>query len=319
MKRIGILTSGGDAPGMNAAIRAVTRKAIHEGLEVYGINYGYAGLVAGDIFKMDESSVGDKIQRGGTFLYSARYPEFAQVEGQLKGIEQLNKFGIEALVVIGGDGSYHGALRLTEHGYNAIGLPGTIDNDIPYTDFTIGFDTAVNTVLESVDRIRDTATSHERTFVIEVMGRDAGDIALWSGVAGGAEAVIVPEKDFDMQAIADKIRAGRNRGKEHSLIILAEGVMHADEFAEELGKFGDFHTRVTVLGHVQRGGSPTARDRVMASQMGAYAVDLLLQGKGGLAVGIENNKIVAHDILDLFDSKHHAELSLFDLNNDISY
>lgn len=319
MKRIGILTSGGDAPGMNAAIRAVTRKAIHEGLEVYGINYGYAGLVAGDIFKMDESSVGDKIQRGGTFLYSARYPEFAQVEGQLKGIEQLNKFGIEALVVIGGDGSYHGALRLTEHGYNAIGLPGTIDNDIPYTDFTIGFDTAVNTVLESVDRIRDTATSHERTFIIEVMGRGAGDIALWSGVAGGAEAVIVPEKDFDMQAIADKIRAGRNRGKKHSLIILAEGVMHADEFAEELGKFGDFHTRVTVLGHVQRGGSPTARDRVMASQMGAYAVDLLLQGKGGLAVGIENNKIVAHDILDLFDSKHHAELSLFDLNNDISY
>lgn len=319
MKRIGILTSGGDAPGMNAAIRAVTRKAIHEGLEVYGINYDYAGLVAGDIFKMDESSVGDKIQRGGTFLYSARYPEFAQVEGQLKGIEQLNKFGIEALVVIGGDGSYHGALRLTEHGYNAIGLPGTIDNDIPYTDFTIGFDTAVNTVLESVDRIRDTATSHERTFVIEVIGRGAGDIALWSGVAGGAEAVIVPEKDFDMQAIADKIRAGRNRGKKHSLIILAEGVMHADEFAEELGKFGDFHTRVTVLGHVQRGGSPTARDRVMASQMGAYAVDLLLQGKGGLAVGIENNKIVAHDILDLFDSKHHAELSLFDLNNDISY
>ncbi|MFD0897594.1 6-phosphofructokinase [Loigolactobacillus binensis] len=319
MKRIGILTSGGDAPGMNAAIRAVTRKAIHEGLEVYGINYGYAGLVAGDIFKMDESSVGDKIQRGGTFLYSARYPEFAQVEGQLKGIEQLNKFGIEALVVIGGDGSYHGALRLTEHGYNAIGLPGTIDNDIPYTDFTIGFDTAVNTVLESVDRIRDTATSHERTFVIEVMGRGAGDIALWSGVAGGAEAIIVPEKEFDMQAIADKIRAGRNRGKKHSLIILAEGVMHADEFADELAKFGDFHTRVTVLGHVQRGGSPTARDRVMASQMGAYAVDLLLQGKGGLAVGVENNKIVSHDILDLFDSKHHAELSLFDLNSNISY
>lgn len=319
MKRIGILTSGGDAPGMNAAIRAITRKAIHEGLEVYGINYGYAGLVAGDIFRMDESTVGDKIQHGGTFLYSARYPEFAQVEGQLKGIEQLNKFGIEALVVIGGDGSYHGALRLTEHGYNTIGLPGTIDNDIPYTDFTIGFDTAVNTVLESVDRIRDTATSHERTFVIEVMGRGAGDIALWSGVAGGAEAVIVPEKDFSMRKIADKIRAGRNRGKKHSLIILAEGVMHADEFAKELGEYGDFHTRVTVLGHVQRGGSPTARDRVVASQMGAYAVDLLQQGKGGLAVGIENNKIVSHDILDLFDAKHHAELSLFDLNNSISY
>jgi 6-phosphofructokinase 1 len=319
MKRIGILTSGGDAPGMNAAIRAVTRKAIHEGLEVYGINYGFAGLVAGDIFKMDESSVGDKIQRGGTFLYSARYPEFAQEEGQLKGIEQLNKFGIEALVVIGGDGSYHGALRLTEHGYNAIGLPGTIDNDIPYTDFTIGFDTSVNTVLESVDRIRDTATSHERTFVIEVMGRGAGDIALWSGVAGGAEAIVIPEKDFDMSKIADKIRVGRNRGKKHSLIILAEGVMHADEFAEELNKYGDFQTRVTVLGHVQRGGSPTARDRVMASQMGSKAVELLLEGKGGLAIGIENNKIVSHDILDLFNAKHHAELSLYDLNSDISF
>ncbi|KRK34234.1 6-phosphofructokinase [Loigolactobacillus bifermentans] len=319
MKRIGILTSGGDAPGMNAAIRAVTRKAIHEGLEVYGINYGFAGLVAGDIFKMDESSVGDKIQRGGTFLYSARYPEFAQEEGQLKGIEQLNKFGIEALVVIGGDGSYHGALKLTEHGYNAIGLPGTIDNDIPYTDFTIGFDTSVNTVLESVDRIRDTATSHERTFVIEVMGRGAGDIALWSGVAGGAEAIVIPEKDFDMSKIADKIRVGRNRGKKHSLIILAEGVMHADEFAEELNKYGDFQTRVTVLGHVQRGGSPTARDRVMASQMGSRAVELLLEGKGGLAIGIENNKIVSHDILDLFNAKHHAELSLYDLNSDISF
>ncbi|ANK59584.1 ATP-dependent 6-phosphofructokinase [Loigolactobacillus backii] len=319
MKRIGILTSGGDAPGMNAAIRAVTRKAIHEGLEVYGINYGYAGLVAGDIFKMDEATVGDIIQRGGTFLYSARYPEFAQEEGQLKGIEQLNKFGIEALVVIGGDGSYHGALRLTEHGYNAIGLPGTIDNDIPYTDFTIGFDTSVNTVLESIDRIRDTATSHERTFVIEVMGRGAGDIALWSGVAGGAEAIIIPEKEFDMKQVANKIRAGRNRGKKHALIVLAEGVMHADEFAEELGKFGDFHTRVTVLGHVQRGGSPTARDRVMASQMGSYAVELLMQGKGGLAIGIENNKVVSHDILDLFDAKHHSEISLYDLNNDISY
>ncbi|ANK62850.1 MULTISPECIES: 6-phosphofructokinase [Loigolactobacillus] len=319
MKRIGILTSGGDAPGMNAAIRAVTRKAIHEGLEVYGINYGYAGLVAGDIFKMDEATVGDIIQRGGTFLYSARYPEFAQEEGQLKGIEQLNKFGIEALVVIGGDGSYHGALRLTEHGYNAIGLPGTIDNDIPYTDFTIGFDTSVNTVLESIDRIRDTATSHERTFVIEVMGRGAGDIALWSGVAGGAEAIIIPEKEFDMKQVANKIRAGRNRGKKHTLIVLAEGVMHADEFAEELGKFGDFHTRVTVLGHVQRGGSPTARDRVMASQMGSYAVELLMQGKGGLAIGIENNKVVSHDILDLFDAKHHSEISLYDLNNDISY
>lgn len=318
MKRIGILTSGGDAPGMNAAIRAVARKAMYEGLEVYGINYGFAGLVAGDIFKMDEASVADKIQRGGTFLYSARYPEFAQEEGQLKGIEQLNKFGIEALVVIGGDGSYHGALRLTEHGYNAIGLPGTIDNDVPYTDFTIGFDTAVNTVLEAIDRIRDTATSHERTFVIEVMGRGAGDIALWSGVAGGAEEIIIPEHEFDMQQVAEHIKQGRDRGKKHTLIILAEGVMHAQEFEKELDKYGDFHARSTVLGHVQRGGAPTAKDRVMASQMGAFAVELLLEGKGGLAVGIENNRLTYHRMSDLFDSQHHSELSLYNLNHDLS-
>ncbi|MCD2255228.1 6-phosphofructokinase [Agrilactobacillus fermenti] len=318
MKRIGILTSGGDAPGMNAAIRAVARKAMYEGLEVYGINYGFAGLVAGDIFKMDEASVSDKIQRGGTFLYSARYPEFAQEEGQLKGIEQLNKFGIEALVVIGGDGSYHGALKLTEHGYNAIGLPGTIDNDIPYTDFTIGFDTAVNTVLEAVDRIRDTATSHERTFIIEVMGRGAGDIALWSGIAGGAEEIIIPEHDFDIAQVAEHIQAGRDRGKKHTLIVLAEGVMHAPDFEKELAKYGDFHARSTVLGHVQRGGSPTARDRVLASQMGAFAVELLLEGKGGLAVGIENNRLSYHNMTDLFDGKHHAELSLYNLNHDLS-
>ncbi|GAF39111.1 6-phosphofructokinase [Agrilactobacillus composti DSM 18527 = JCM 14202] len=318
MKRIGILTSGGDAPGMNAAIRAVARKAMYEGLEVYGINYGFAGLVAGDIFRMDEATVADKIQRGGTFLYSARYPEFAKEEGQLKGIEQLNKFGIEALVVIGGDGSYHGALRLTEHGYNAIGLPGTIDNDVPYTDFTIGFDTAVNTVLEAVDRIRDTATSHERTFIIEVMGRGAGDIALWSGVAGGAEEIIIPEHDFDIKQVAEQIQSGRDRGKKHTLIVLAEGVMHAQDFEKELDKYGDFHARSTVLGHVQRGGAPTARDRVMASQMGAFAVELLLEGKGGLAVGIENNRLTYHNMTDLFDSKHHAELSLFNLNHDLS-
>lgn len=318
MKRIGILTSGGDAPGMNAAIRAVARKAMYEGLEVYGINYGFAGLVAGDIFRMDAASVADKIQRGGTFLYSARYPEFAQEEGQLKGIEQLQKFGIEALVVIGGDGSYHGALRLTEHGFNAIGLPGTIDNDVPYTDFTIGFDTAVNTVLEAIDRIRDTATSHERTFIIEVMGRGAGDIALWAGVAGGAEEIIIPEHEFEMSQIAEHIQSGRDRGKKHTLIILAEGVMHAAAFEDGLAQFGDFHARSTVLGHVQRGGAPTAKDRVMASQMGSFAVELLLEGKGGLAIGIENNRLTYHKMTDLFDSKHHSELSLYNLNHDLS-
>lgn len=320
MKRIGILTSGGDAPGMNAAIRAIVRKGIYEGLEVYGINYGFAGLVAGDIRRLDVADVGDKIQRGGTFLYSARYPEFATEEGQLKGIEQLKKFGIEGLVVIGGDGSYHGAMALTKRGFPAVGIPGTIDNDIPGTDFTIGFDTAINTVLESIDRIRDTATSHVRTFVIEVMGRNAGDIALWSGVAGGADEIIIPEHDFDMAAVAKKIQEGRDRGKKHCLIILAEGVMGGNEFAEKLSEFGDYHTCVSILGHVVRGGAPSARDRVLASKFGAYAVELLQQGKGGLCVGIHDNEIVASDIIDtLENNKHKPDLSLYELNNTLSF
>lgn len=320
MKRIGILTSGGDAPGMNAAVRAVVRKGIYEGLEVYGINYGFAGLVAGDIRRLDVADVGDKIQRGGTFLYSARYPEFATEEGQLNGIEQLKKFGIEGLVVIGGDGSYHGAMALTKRGFPAVGVPGTIDNDIPGTDFTIGFDTAINTVLESIDRIRDTATSHVRTFVIEVMGRNAGDIALWSGVAGGADEIIIPEHDFDMAVVAKKIQDGRDRGKKHCLIILAEGVMGGNEFAEKLSEYGDYHTRVSILGHVVRGGSPTARDRVLASKFGAHAVELLQQGKGGLCIGIRDNDIVEADIIDtLENNKHQPDLSLYDLNNSLSF
>ncbi|AYE38139.1 6-phosphofructokinase [Companilactobacillus zhachilii] len=318
MKRIGILTSGGDAPGMNAAIRAVTRRAIDNGLEVFGINYGYAGLVAGDIFPLTSDDVSDRIQRGGTFLYSARYPEFANVEGQLKGIEQLKKFGIDALVVIGGDGSYHGALRLTEHGYNAIGLPGTIDNDIPFTDFTIGFDTAVSTAVDAIDKLHDTASSHGRTFIVEVMGRGAGDVALWAGVAGGAQKIIVPEHDFDIKEIAEEVKVGREHGNKNMIIVLAEGVMHAGDFKKELDKYGDFDSRATVLGHIQRGGSPTVQDRVLASKMGAYAVDLLLDGKGGLAVGIENNKLTSHDILDLFDSKHKPDLSLYDLNESLN-
>ena len=320
MKRIGILTSGGDAPGMNAAIRAVVRKSIFDGIEVYGINYGFAGLVAGDIRRLDVADVGDKIQRGGTFLYSARYPEFATEEGQLKGIEQLKKFGIEGLVVIGGDGSYNGALKLTEMGINCIGIPGTIDNDIPGTDFTIGFDTAINTVLESIDRIRDTATSHVRTFVIEVMGRNAGDIALWSGVAGGADEIIIPEHDFDMKNVAKRIQEGRDRGKKHCLIILAEGVMGGNEFADKLSEYGDFHTRVSILGHVVRGGSPSARDRVLASKFGSYAVELLKEGKGGLCIGMLDNQVVAADIIDtLENNKHKPDLSLYELNHEISF
>jgi 6-phosphofructokinase 1 len=320
MKRIAVLTSGGDAPGMNAAVRAVTRRAIYEGMEVYGINYGYAGLVAGDIRKLDVPDVGDIIQRGVTCLYSALYPEFATEEGQLKGIEQLKKFGIEGLVVIGGDGSYHGALALTKRGFPAVGIPGTIDNDIPGTDYTIGFDTAINTVLDAIDRIRDTATSHVRTFIIEVMGRDAGDIALWAGVAGGADDIIIPEHDFDMEQVAKRIRAGRDRGKKHCLIILAEGVMPGSEFAKQLEVYGDFHARVSVLGHIVRGGSPTARDRVLASKFGSYAVDLLKEGKGGLCIGSLNNQLVAADIVETLETKkHQPDLSLYDLNHQISF
>ncbi|MBC6309442.1 6-phosphofructokinase [Listeria sp. FSL L7-1582] len=313
MKRIAVLTSGGDAPGMNAAARAVVRKGIYEGLEVYGIDYGFLGLVNGDIHKLDLGSVGDLLHRGGTFLYSARYPEFATEEGQLKGIEQLKKFGIEGLVVIGGDGSYHGAEALTKRGFPTVGIPGTIDNDISGTDFTIGFDTALNTVLDALDKIRDTATSHERTFIIEVMGRDAGDIALWSGLAGGAEAIIVPEHNFVMEDVVERLNNGLARGKKHSIIVVAEGVISGNEFANQLAEFGDYHARVTVLGHVQRGGSPTAFDRVLASRLGARAVDLLMENRGGLAVGIQNNKIVENDITEVLKQKHVIDKEMFDL------
>ena len=321
MKRIAVLTSGGDAPGMNAAVRAIVRKGIYEGFEVYGINYGYAGLVAGDIRKLTPADVSDMIGRGGTFLYSARYPEFANREGQEKGIEQLKKFGIEGLVVVGGDGSYQGAVALTKLGFPTVGVPGTIDNDIPGTEYTIGFDTAINTVLEALDRLRDTATSHVRTFIVEVMGRRAGDIALWTGVASGAEQILIPEQDFDLAEVAKEIKQGRLNGKKHTLIVLAEGVMSGDELAKKLLEFdSDFHTRVTVLGHVQRGGSPTARDRVLASRMGAKAIDLLKEDIGGVCVGVKAEEIIYSDIVEtLANGKHLPNLELYQLNKEISF
>ncbi|MBF0778828.1 6-phosphofructokinase [Streptococcus cuniculi] len=298
MKRIAVLTSGGDAPGMNAAVRAVVRKAISEGMEVFGINYGYAGMVVGDIFPLTKEGVSGILGTGGTMLYSARYPEFAQLEGQLKGIEQLKKHGIEGVVVIGGDGSYHGAMRLTEHGFPAIGIPGTIDNDIPGTDFTIGFDTACMTVMDAVDKIRDTAMSHRRTFVVEVMGRHAGDIALWTGIAIGADEIIVPEEDFQIEEVVASIRKGYEKGKNHNIVMLAEGVTSAHEFAKKLKEAGDTSDlRAIELGHIQRGGRPTVRDRVLASRLGAYAVELLKEGRGGLAVGVHKDDLVANPIL----------------------
>ncbi len=320
LKRIAVLTSGGDAPGMNAAIRAIVRKGIYDGLEVYGINYGYAGMVAGDIHRLTVDDVGDTISRGGTILYSARYPEFKDLEGQKKGIEQLKKFGIEGLIVIGGDGSYRGGAALTKLGFPTIGIPGTIDNDIVGTEYTLGFDTAINTVLDSVDKIRDTATSHVRTFIIEVMGRNAGDIALWAGIGSGAESIVIPEIDFRMEEVVKEIRAGRERGKKHTIIMLAEGVMQGTEFAEKLKEYDNFHTRVTVLGHVQRGGSPSARDRVLGSLFGYNAVQLLEEGKGGLCVGIVGSELAYSDISETLNTKRDVPyLSLYQINKEISF
>ncbi|MCA1021885.1 6-phosphofructokinase [Halobacillus litoralis] len=318
MKKIGVLTSGGDAPGMNAAIRSVVRKAIYHNIEVYGIKYGYQGLIDGDIEKMELGSVGDIIQRGGTKLYSARCEEFKTEEGQLKGIEQLKKHGIEGLIAVGGDGTFMGAKKLTEKGYPCIGVPGTIDNDIPGTDFTIGFDTALNTIIDAIDKIRDTATSHERTFIIEVMGRDAGDLALWAGLADGAESIMIPEAEDELEDIIDRLRRGHERGKKHSIIIVAEGVCTGGELARRIDEAAGLESRVTVLGHTQRGGSPSASDRVLASRLGAYAVDLLIEGKAGRMVGIQSNKLVDHDIVEILNAKHTLDLDMYRLSKELS-
>jgi 6-phosphofructokinase 1 len=318
MKKIGVLTSGGDAPGMNAAIRAVVRKAIYHNIEVYGIKYGFQGLMEGTIEKMEIGSVGDIIHRGGTILYSARSEEFKTEAGQQKAIEQLNKFGIEGLIVIGGDGSFRGAQKLTEKGYPCIGVPGTIDNDIAGTDFTIGFDTALNTVIEAIDKVRDTATSHKRTYIIEVMGRNAGDIALWAGLADGAESILIPEKKEKFETVVQKLKRGHKRGKKHSIIILAEGVGSGIEYGKRIKEATDLETRVTVLGHIQRGGSPSAADRVLASRLAAKAVDLLMAGKAGRMVGIQQNEIVDHEISKVLYEQHTINDDMYTLSQELS-
>ncbi len=318
MKKIAVLTSGGDAPGMNAAVRAVVRRAFFHGVQVYGVYHGYTGLIKGDIKEMTLGSVGDIIHRGGTILYTARSEEFKTEAGQQKAVEQLRKHQIDGLIVIGGDGSFRGAQKLTRHGFPTIGVPGTIDNDIPCTDFTIGFDTALNTVVEAIDKIRDTATSHERTYIIEVMGRDAGDLALWSGLAAGAESIIIPEAEQDMDDIIERLHAGHRRGKKHSIIIVAEGVGRAADYADVIKERTGWETRVTVLGHIQRGGSPTAFDRMLASRMGAAAVDLLLEGKADRMVGIQNNRIVDVDFDEALAQKHELDLSVYQLARTLS-
>ena len=297
VKTIGVLTSGGDAPGMNAAIRSVVRVALARGLKVKGVKKGYQGLLNEEIFDMQAHDVSDIIQRGGTVLGTARCLEFKTLEGQQKGADICRKHGIDGMVVIGGDGSYRGAQALSRLGINTIGLPGTIDLDISCTDYTIGFDTSVNTAMQAIDRVKDTSSSHERCSIIEVMGRNAGYIALWCGIANGAEDILIPEKyDFDEQKIINNIILSRKKGKTHHLIINAEGIGHSASMARRIEAATGIETRATILGYMQRGGSPTAKDRYYASIMGARAVDILIEGKTNRVVGYRDGKFMDVDI-----------------------
>lgn len=318
IKKIGVLTSGGDAPGMNAAIRAVVREGLNLGLEVYGIYDGYQGLHQNRIEKLTRQSVSDVINRGGTFLGSARFPEFKEENVRKEAIQNLKQHGIDALVVIGGDGSYMGAKKLTEMGYPCIGIPGTIDNDIPGTTYTIGFDTALNIVVDAIDRLRDTSTSHQRISIVEIMGRYCGDLTLGSAVAGGAEFVVIPEKGYDQEVLLEQIHAGIAKGKKHAIIAMCEHVTNVNELAKLIETDTGRETRATILGHLQRGGTPTARDRIMASRMGSFAVKLLLQGEGGRCVGLMNSQMVHHDIIDCIENmKRPFNQELFDLSDSL--
>lgn len=319
MKRIAVLTSGGDAPGMNAAIRAVVRAGIAMGLEVMGIRRGYAGLIDGDIVNLDARSVSDIIHRGGTMLYTARCPEFKTQEGINKAVETCKRFGIEGIVVVGGDGSFRGARDLSLKGIPCVGVPGTIDNDISSTEYTIGFDTAMNTAMEMVDKLRDTAQSHERCSVVEVMGRHAGYLALHTGIACGAVSVLVPEVEFDLDKdVIEKIREIKKTGKKHFIVIVAEGVGGVEKIAEHIEQATGIESRATILGHVQRGGSPTVRDRVMASQFGYHAVELLNKGIGNRVVTYVNNRIGDEDIFEALQMKKIFDVEEYEMATAIS-
>lgn len=313
MKKIGVLTSGGDSPGMNAAIRSVVRTAIYHGLEVAGIYQGYQGLIQGDIEDLKITSVGDIIHRGGTMLRTARCEQFKTDEGFNKGLDMLRMFKLDGLVVIGGDGSFNGAKRLADAGFPTIGIPGTIDNDLAYTDFTLGFDTALTTVVSAIGNIRDTSSSHGTVNIIEVMGRDCGDIALYAGLAGGAEAVIIPEIPNDVDALCRTIIHGKKRGKLHSIILLAEGVGKPYELAEEIKRKTNSDVKVSVIGYLQRGGTPSPSDRILGSRMGAYAVDLLVQGKFGRAVGIKGNQMIDLSFAEALEMKKDYDRNIYEL------
>ncbi len=319
IKTIGVLTSGGDAPGMNAAVRSVVRSAVAMGLNVKGIMRGYNGLIEGDIIDLNVRSVSDIIHRGGTVLYTARSPLFKTEEGLNLAVENCKKFGIDGIVVIGGDGSYRGARDLSLKGIPCVGLPGTIDNDISSTEYTIGFDTAMNTAMEMVDKLRDTTQSHERCSVVEVMGRHAGWIALQTGIAVGATAILVPEVKFDLQRdVIDRIEMTKKTGKMHFIVVVAEGIGKVYDMAEKIEQITGIETRATVLGHVQRGGSPTVRDRVMASEMGYEAVKLLKQGIGNRVIAYRENKIVNYDIYEALAMVKPFDFAAYNMANEIS-
>ena len=312
MKKIAILTSGGDAPGMNATIRACVRKALNSGLEVYGVERGYAGLVNNEIFKMSSRSVCDIIQRGGTILKSARCLEFKDPAVRKIAGDNLKKLGVEGLVVIGGDGSFTGAKFLSdEQGINVVGIPGTIDNDLAYTDYTLGFVTAVNTVLWAINSIRDTMTSHDRVAVIKVMGRNCGDIALYSGICGGAELILVPEIEYKISDVVETLNKNKARGKISNIIIFAEGAGDVDEFTTSIKTMTGLDVKYTTLGHIQRGGAPSMADRMLAARFGTKAIDLLLQGETNRVVGIKNNEIIDLNITEALSQKHTINLELY--------
>lgn len=314
MKKIAILTSGGDAPGMNACIRACVRSAINSGLEVYGVERGYFGLVNNNIFPMDTHSVCDIVQKGGTILKTARCLEFKFPETRKKAADNLKALGIEGLVVIGGDGSFTGARYLSdENGINVVGIPGTIDNDLAYTDYTLGFDTAVNTVLWAINNLRDTMTSHDRVSLVKVMGRRCGDIAMYAGICGGAEYILVPEIPYDIKAIAEDIKKSKERGKTSNIIVLAEGAGNETEIKTLVSVLSGADVKVTTLGHIQRGGSPTMADRMLAARFGTRATELLLQGKTNRVIGIKNNKIVDLDIAEALSETKQIDKHLYDM------
>ncbi|HZJ82625.1 MAG TPA: 6-phosphofructokinase [Clostridia bacterium] len=318
MKTIGLLTSGGDAPGMNAAIRAIVRTAIYNDMKVIGIRRGFNGLIYGDLEDMTISSVGDTIHRGGTILYTDRSEEFKTPEGQKKAFNLVEIFGLDGLIVIGGDGSFRGAHDLSRMGIPTLGIPATIDNDISCTDFSIGFDTATNTIVDTINKIRDTITSHQRANVIEVMGRGCGDIALYAGLAGGAEHIIVPEIPFNINELCKRLIQGRDRGKTSHIIMLSEGIVEVNKLCDDIKEKTGIDTRSTVLGHIQRGGNPSVFDRILASKMGFYATNLLKKGIGDRVVSIRNNQIVDIDIEEALSMEKEFDMDMFELSRILS-